>query len=68
MTPDRHRFWTAVSRTWEGPLIGAAAALLQAGAGIVAGSEAAQEFAETEAKMGTLLDALLDCKENRHFA
>jgi isochorismate synthase len=43
-------------------------ALLQAGAGIVAGSEAAQEFAETEAKMSTLLDALLDCKESRRFA
>lgn len=31
---------------------------LTAGAGIVAGSLAAQEFAETEAKLGTMLDAL----------
>lgn len=33
-------------------------AYLQAGAGIVAGSQAAQELAETEAKIGTLLAAL----------
>lgn len=33
---------------------------LQAGAGIVAGSQALTELAETEAKFGTLLDALLD--------
>lgn len=33
---------------------------LTAGAGIVAGSLAAQEFAETEAKLGTMLDALRD--------
>ena len=31
---------------------------LQAGAGIVAGSDPAREFLETEAKMGALLDAL----------
>ena len=33
---------------------------LQAGAGIVAGSQPLAELAETEAKFGTLLDALLD--------
>ena len=33
---------------------------LQAGAGIVAGSQPLIELAETEAKFGTLLDALLD--------
>jgi isochorismate synthase EntC len=40
-------------------LIDGAHAHLQAGAGIVAGSHPQQELAETEAKLGTLLAALM---------
>lgn len=44
-------------------------AILQAGAGIVAGSQPADELAETEAKLGTLLNALRpDCGESARQA
>ena len=39
-------------------LLAGSTAELQAGAGIVAGSEPQQELAETEAKLGTMLNAL----------
>lgn len=47
-------------------LIDGRRATLQAGAGIVAGSDPEQELAETEAKLGTMLTALEGC-QSRHL-
>ena len=55
LTPDGDGEFSVALRS---ALIEGSRIELQAGAGIVAGSDPAQELAETEAKFGTLLSAL----------
>lgn len=55
LTPDGDGEFSVALRS---ALLDGNVAELQAGAGIVAGSDPAQELAETEAKLGTMLNAL----------